>query len=103
MPDTPKQEQAKQPAAKPLVAAASRPLVPDKAPEIVLDWAAADKHLTDVARDLIANFAGKDNVNPFVYVADAITPLRKRYDCGERTAELHGAIFTLRSDRCPRV
>ena len=62
--------------------------------KIVLDWDAAAKHLDTIEQKMIKEYAGKDGVNPYVWIQDNIKPLRTQLAIN-KTDELYGKIMTL--------
>jgi len=64
-------------------------------PDVVIDWDAAARHLASYKRDIVANNAGKDGCNPYVWLTDIVLPLERRLSRGERSDELFQDIFEL--------
>ncbi len=63
--------------------------------KIVLDWDAAAKHLDTIEAKVIADYAGKDGVNPYLWIAEKVKPLRTQLTVN-KTEELYGQIMTLK-------
>ena len=69
--------------------------------KVVLDWDAAAKHLDTVEQKMIAEYAGKDGVNPYLWIQDKVKPLRAQMSAN-RSDELYGQIMTLQPSE-PKV
>lgn len=64
--------------------------------KIILDWTAAKAHLKSLEEKMIAEFSGKDGVNPHLWIAQYVKPLKQRLAVGENSAELFNEVMSLR-------
>ena len=69
---------------------------PTSTSTIVLDWAAARAHLQMVRDNMIEQYAGKDGMNPHLWLAKYHHPLEQEVAVGNTTAELYNRIFELK-------
>lgn len=65
-----------------------------KSTETALDWDAAKQHFDDV-RKVYQDLEGKPGVNTTVALRLVFDPLAKRFNSGERTAELHAEMMAV--------
>jgi hypothetical protein len=68
---------------------------PTPAPK-VLDFKVAVDHANKVKADMIAVFAGKKEMNPFLYASIHIDPLIRQVANGDKTPETHGKLMALK-------
>lgn len=63
-----------------------------------LDWSLALNHLNKIEEDMKSLYAGKDGVNPFVWIAKNVAPLRTRAQVDTRNEALYATIMSLRCE-----